>query len=59
MKALTAAHIATLHAQIGDLQAMVAELQRWHDACHGDDTPACAILDGLQQDDPQEAEAYS
>ena len=46
-------HIATLRAQIGDLQAMVAELQRWHDACHGDDTPACAILDGLQQDEPQ------
>ena len=53
VKALTAAHIATLRAQIGDLQAMVAELQRWHDACHGDDTPACAILDGLQQDEPQ------
>ena len=59
VKALTAAHIATLRAQIGDLQAMVAELQRWHDACHGDDTPACAILDGLQQEDPQGAEAYS
>ncbi len=57
VKALTAAHIATLRAQIGDLQAMVAELQRWHDACHGDDAPACAILDGLQQDDPQGAEA--
>ena len=57
VKALTAAHIATLRAQIDDLQAMVAELQRWHDACHGDDTPACAILDGLQQDDPQGAEA--
>ena len=53
VKALTAAHIATLRAQIGDLQAMVAQLQRWHDACHGDDTPACAILDGLQQDEPQ------
>mgnify|MGYP000902190549 CR=1 FL=1 len=53
VKALTAAHITTLRAQIGDLQAMVAQLQRWHDACHGDDTPACAILDGLQQDEPQ------
>ena len=48
VKALTAAHIATLRAQIGNLQAMVAELQRWPDACHGDGAPACAILDGLQ-----------
>jgi len=27
---------------------MVAELQRWHDACHGEHQPDCAILDGLQ-----------
>ena len=29
---------------------MIAELQRWHDACHGDHQPDCAILDGLQQE---------
>ena len=50
VKALTAAHIAALHARIDTLQAMVAELQRWHDACHGDAAPDCAILDGLQRE---------
>ena len=42
------AGIAALNAQIASLEAMRAELQRWHDACHGDQRPECAILDGLQ-----------
>ena len=47
-KRLAAEHIAALNAQIASLEAMRAELQRWHDACHGDQRPECAILDGLQ-----------
>ena len=48
VKRLAAEHIAALNAQIASLEAMRAELQRWHDACHGDQRPECAILDGLQ-----------
>ncbi|WP_197902879.1 Cu(I)-responsive transcriptional regulator [Eikenella glucosivorans] len=50
VKALAAQHIAELEAQIGKLQNMVAELQRWHDACAGSDCPECAILSGLGED---------
>ena len=49
VKRLTAQHIAALNAQTARLQKMVAELQRWHDACHGEHQPDCAILDGLQE----------
>lgn len=49
VKALTAQHIAELEAQIGRLQNMVGELQRWHDACAGGDCPECAILEGLEE----------
>lgn len=48
VKALTAAHIQSLNQQIERLQAMVTELQRWHDACLGNDCPDCAILSGLE-----------
>ena len=48
VKTLTARHIAELEAKIERLQGMVAELQRWHDACAGDDCPDCAILAGLE-----------
>ena len=48
VKRLTAQHIAALNAQTARLQKMVAELQRWHDTCHGEHQPDCAILDGLQ-----------
>ncbi len=47
VKALAAAHIAELDAQIRRLNAMRATLQRWHDACRGDECPQCSILDGL------------
>ena len=49
VKTLTARHIAELEAKIERLQGMVAELQRWHDACAGDDCPDCAILAGLEE----------
>ena len=49
VKTLTARHIAELEAKIERLQSMVAELQRWHDACAGDDFPDCSILAGLEE----------
>lgn len=49
MKQLTAQHIETLNAQIQALQNMVAELQRWHDNCQGNDCPECSILAGLSE----------
>ena len=48
VKALTAAHIETLNQQIERLQAMVKELQSWHDSCQGDNSPDCPILAGLK-----------
>ena len=49
VKQLTAQHIETLNAQIHALQKMVAELQRWHDSCQGNDFPECSILTGLSE----------
>jgi len=49
VKQLTAQHIETLSAQIHALQKMVAELQRWHDNCQGNDCPECSILAGLSE----------
>jgi len=49
VKQLTAQHIETLNAQIHALQKMVAELQRWHDNCQGNDCPECSILEGLSE----------
>lgn len=49
VKALTAGHIAELQDKIERLQTMLATLQQWHDACHGDNRPECSILRGLAQ----------
>ncbi|BAS47756.1 MerR family transcriptional regulator [Aggregatibacter actinomycetemcomitans serotype d str. SA3033] len=49
VKKLTAQHIETLNDQIQALQKMVAELQRWHDNCQGNDCPECSILEGLSE----------
>ena len=49
VKQLTAKHIETLNPQIQALQKMVAELQRWHDNCQGNDCPECSILTGLSE----------
>lgn len=49
VKALTAQHITTLKQQIKQLEKMVEELQRWHDACQGNDCPECSILEGLKK----------
>lgn len=50
VKALTAQHIETLKRQIERLEKMLAELQRWHDDCRGNDCPDCAILEGLNKE---------
>ena len=50
VKALTAQHIETLKRQIERLEKMLAELQRWHDDCQGNDCTDCAILEGLNKD---------
>ena len=47
VKALTAQHIETLKRQIERLEKMLAELQRWHDDCQGND---CPILEGLNKE---------
>ena len=47
VKALTTQHIKTLNEQIHHLQKMVEELERWHNACQGNDCPECSILEGL------------
>ena len=49
VKALAKRHIAELEAKIERLQGMVAELQRWHDACAGDDCSDCAMWAGLEE----------
>ena len=48
VKALTTQHIKTLNEQIHHLQQMVEELERWHNACQGNDYPECSILEGLK-----------
>jgi len=37
-----------LNEQIHHLQKMVEELERWHNACQGNDGPECSILEGLK-----------
>ena len=48
VKALTTQHIKTLNEQIHHLQKMVEKLERWHNACQGNDCPECSILEGLK-----------
>ena len=40
-------HIAALDKKIGELQAMRRTLEALVEHCHGDDRPACPILDDL------------
>ncbi len=41
-------HLADIGRKLAELQAMQDALQALVQACHGDDAPDCAILDGLQ-----------
>lgn len=48
VKRIALAHVAELHAKIGELTAMCAALEELADACHGDHRPECPILRGLE-----------
>ena len=47
VKHIALAHVAELHAKIGELTAMCATLEELADACHGDHRPDCPILRDL------------
>ena len=47
VKKLATKHIAALDLRIGELQAMRSALTRLADCCHGDQRPACPILEDL------------
>lgn len=47
VKALTLGHITALEEKIRDLQAMRASLVKLAKHCHGDERPACPILEDL------------
>jgi MerR family copper efflux transcriptional regulator len=51
VKALALSHIAHLQERIDELQAMKQTLETLARHCQGDDSPHCAILDGLEQRD--------
>ncbi|MGI3170075.1 Cu(I)-responsive transcriptional regulator [Pseudooceanicola sp. C21-150M6] len=47
VRALALANLDTVRAKIRDLQDLETHLTSLIDRCHGDDDPACAILDEL------------
>ncbi|STZ76485.1 MerR family transcriptional regulator [Bergeriella denitrificans] len=49
VKLLTGQHIDRLRGEIAKMQAMLALLEGWYDACAGDQNPACPILNGLNR----------
>lgn len=49
VRQLAAAHLADIERKLAELGTMQRALQALVQACHGDDAPDCAILDGLQQ----------
>jgi MerR family copper efflux transcriptional regulator len=51
VKALAEAHIRALEAKAKELLAMKAALEHLVQGCHGDERPACPILDGLAGED--------
>lgn len=48
VKALVGAHIAEIGRKIAVLNDVRATLQRWHDACAGDEHAHCAIIEKLE-----------
>lgn len=52
VKQLAQQHIRDLDAKINELQIMKRTLERLANNCHGDDRPACPILDELAQLSP-------
>jgi Cu(I)-responsive transcriptional regulator len=47
VKRIAQAHVADLDRRIADMTAMKNTLERLMDCCHGDERPACPILDEL------------
>lgn len=56
VKALVLSHVDELHAKIAELEAMAKTLQHLADHCHGDERPACPILDDLAGEAKAEVE---
>jgi MerR family transcriptional regulator, copper efflux regulator len=50
VKALVLSHVADLKQKIVALQAMVRTLEHLAHHCHGDERPACPIIEGLEAD---------
>ncbi|HZE92720.1 MAG TPA: Cu(I)-responsive transcriptional regulator [Rhizobacter sp.] len=47
VKRIARAHVVDLERRIADMTAMKNTLERLMDCCHGDDRPACPILEEL------------
>lgn len=47
VKRIAAAHLASLHRRIAEMQAMAATLEHLVRHCHGDHRPECPILEDL------------
>lgn len=52
VRTLALQHIDELESQIAERVAMKDALARMAAACHGDDSPHCAIIDGLAAGEP-------
>lgn len=52
VKALAQAHLQELDTKLQELQRMRSAMQTLLNACAGDDTPACGILDALGRQNP-------
>lgn len=49
VKALVGAHIQKIQHKMESLQQVQKILQQWHDDCHGDASPECAIIEKIEQ----------
>jgi MerR family transcriptional regulator, copper efflux regulator len=49
VKALVGKHIQRLNQKITDLNSMKDTLENWYKRCGGNDSPNCAIIDGLNK----------
>lgn len=49
VKQLVGRHLTLLSTKIEQLSAMKATLQGWYDHCCGNDSPDCAIINGLNK----------
>ena len=49
VRAVAEKHLADLEARIGELRRMADSLRHLVERCHGDDRPACPILDDLSE----------